>query len=154
MKALQFAGPHPNLPHHSAVESYRLIAGIDEGVSQAAVEDSLSGPSPWSTPQTKVERESGGVTVVSSPLKEPLSQNLFSIEFSRNCLSDMEKWARTARFGPCAYRVNGREWARSRPAALRSVNGSSCQIRTFAPTLPIPTKPATYSDTKPATAPI
>ena len=43
-------------------------------------------------PQTKVERESGGVTVVSSPLKEPLSQNLFPIEFSRNCLPDTEKW--------------------------------------------------------------
>ena len=37
--------------------------------------------------RTGTPRRDGGV---SAP-EEPLSQNLFPIEFSRNCLSDMEK---------------------------------------------------------------
>jgi hypothetical protein len=42
-------------------------------------------------PKRKVQREGRGAAMGSSSPNEPLSQNLFPIEFSRNCLSDMEK---------------------------------------------------------------
>jgi hypothetical protein len=44
-----------------------------------------------SFPERKVQRERRGAAVVSSSPNEPLSRNQFPIEFSRNCLPDMEK---------------------------------------------------------------
>jgi len=52
--------------------------------------------------------------VVSSPPKEPLSQNLFPIELSRNCPPDLEKRESCVRLecpvsGSCSPRLNDRE---------------------------------------------